>query len=151
MIRMSSCLLSGVAALLCASTAGAKQWVDYSPTKGFWDINAIEVDPNHVDDYLTGLKRTQVPVFEALKKRGLVDDYRFLVRNGYTKNSPSVVIMAHFTNAAALEPNRARDEAIEKEIVAGLSENDAKAAVAGYEKYRTFIDDALYNEVSFAK
>ena len=45
----------------------------------------------------------------------------------------------------------AREKAIEKEIVAGLSENDAKAAVAGYEKYRTFIDDALYNEVSFAK
>lgn len=151
MIRKSTYLLAGIATTLTASGAISKQWVDYSPTKGFWEINAIECDPNHVDDYLTGLRRTQASVFEALKRRGLVDDYKFLVRNGYVKNSPSVVIMAHFTSAAALEPDKARDEAIEKEITAGMTEADGKAAVAGYEKYRTFIDDATYQEVKFAK
>ncbi|WP_298674404.1 hypothetical protein [uncultured Sphingomonas sp.] len=151
MIRKSSYLLAGIAGALCVTAATAKQWVDYSPAKGFWEINAIECDPNHVDDYLTGLRRTQAPVFEALKRRGLIDDYKFLTRNGYVKNSPSVVIMAHFTSADAMEPNKARDEAIEKEITAGMSEADAKAAVSGYEKYRTFIDDATYQEVRFAK
>jgi hypothetical protein len=54
----------GAAAITFASTpATAKQYVDYTPQKGFWDINAVEVDPNHIDDYLTGLRRSLVPTF----------------------------------------------------------------------------------------
>jgi hypothetical protein len=142
---------AGLAAVATTSTLVARQFVDYMPTKGVWEVNAINVDPNHVDDYLVGLKRTQVPGFEIMKKRGLIDDYKFLVRNGYTKDNPSVIIMTHYTSVAALEPDKARDEAIEKEIYASVSESQGKAAVAGYEKYRSFIDDAFYGEVTFPK
>lgn len=139
-------------AVIAAPTAlCAKQYVDYMPTKGVWEVNAIDVDPNHIDDYLVGLKRTQIPGFEAMKKRGLIDGYKFLVRYGYTKSSPSVLIMTHFTSAAALEPNREMDEAIEKDIRASLPLEAGKAAVAGYEKYRSFLDDAFYGEVAFDK
>ncbi|WP_200932543.1 hypothetical protein, partial [Sphingomonas sp. Leaf412] len=100
----------GYAAALAATAGGsalcARMWTDYTPTRGMWEITAIEVDPGHIDDYLTGLKRTQVPGFEIMKKRGLIDDYKYLVRNGYSRSSPTVVIMAHFTSASALEPNR---------------------------------------------
>ena len=151
MIRKAVHASIAIAAIASASALIAKQYVDYTPLKGVWEVNAVDVDPNHVDDYLTGLKRSQVPGFEAMKRRGLVDDYRFLVRNGYTKDNPSVLIMVHYTSASALEPDRARDEAIEKELLASFSEAQGKAAVAGYEKYRTFVDDATYTEVSFAK
>ncbi|HEX7694198.1 MAG TPA: hypothetical protein VF409_06895 [Sphingomonas sp.] len=121
------------------------------PQKGVWEINAIDVDPNHVDEYLTGLRRSQVPGFEVMKAHGIIDSYKFLVRNGYTKGGPSVLIMTHFTSAAMLEPDQARDQMIEKEILAKFSEADGKAAVAGYEKYRTFIDDGLWSEVKMAQ
>jgi hypothetical protein len=120
------------------------------PQKGLWEINAIDVDPNHVDEYLTGLRRSQVPGFEVMKAHGIIDSYKFLIRNGYTKGGPSVLIMTHFTSAAMLEPDQARDQMIEKEILAKFSEADGKAAVAGYEKYRTFIDDGLWSEVKMA-
>ena len=139
------------AACLTATVAIAKQYVDYMPQKGVWEINAIDVDPNHVDEYLTGLRRSQVPGFEVMKAHGIIDSYKFLVRNGYTKGGPSVLIMTHYPSAAMLEPDQARDQMIEKEILAKFSEADGKAAVAGYEKYRTFIDDGLWSEVTMAR
>lgn len=88
MIRKLSLMIAACGALAGASAASAKQYVDYTPAKGVWEINAIEVDPNHVDDYLVGLRKSQVPGFEVMKKHGIIDDYRFVVRNGYAKGSP---------------------------------------------------------------
>lgn len=138
-------------ACLTATVSIAKQYTDYTPQKGLWEVNAIEVDPNHVDDYLTGLRKSQVPGFEVMKAHGIIDSYKFLVRNGYNKSAPSVLIMTHFTSAAMLEPDQARDQMIEKEILAKFSEEEGKVAVAGYEKYRTFVDDGLWSEVTMAK
>lgn len=144
---------SGIAAAayLIGTAAIAKEYKDYSPEKGAWAITAIEVDPNHVDDYLTGLRKSQVPGFEVMKKHGIIDAYRFVVRNGYSKGSPNVLIQIHFTNMAVLEPDQARDQMIEKEILATFSEEQGKVAVAGYEKYRQFIDDGLWTEMTMAK
>jgi len=136
---------------LATSVAVAKQYTDYMPQKGLWEINAVDVDPNHVDDYLTGLRKSQVPAFEVMKAHGVIDSYRFLVRNGYNKGTPSVLIMVHYTNAAMLEPNQARDQMIEREILAKFSEEEGKAAVAGYEKYRSFVDDGLWSEVTMVR
>ena len=141
----------GALALCAATTASAEQWADYTHEAGVWNINAIDVDPNHIDDYLVGLKKSQVPFFEILKKRGMIDAYKFVVRNGYAKNSPSVLIMVHYTSYTALAPDKARDQAIEKEVLAGFSKEQGDAAVAGYEKYRTFVDNARWTEVTMTK
>ena len=42
------------ATFVVGGVAMAKQYTDYMPQKGIWEITAVEVDPNHVDDYLTG-------------------------------------------------------------------------------------------------
>lgn len=135
-----------VIAAAFGSGAGAKQYVDYAPEKGVWNITAIEVDPNHVDDYLTGLRKTQEPLFKILKAHGLVDDWKYLIRNGYNKGTPNVLIELHFVSMTALEPNQAQDEAIEKEVFAKLPDAEGRKAVAEYEKYRTFVDDGLWTE-----
>ena len=138
-------------AVLATSVASAKQYVDYAPEKGLWEITAVEVDPNHIDEYLTGLRKSDVPGFDIMKKRGIIDDYRFLVRGGYTKGSPNVLIETHLVSPAMLAPDRARDQTIEKEILATESEEAGKVAVAGYEKYRQFLDDAYWTEVTYPK
>ena len=125
--------LSLAAIVVSPVPATAKQYVDYAPEKGVWEINAVEVDPNHIDDYLTGLKKSQVPGFEVMKKHGIIDDYHFVVRTGYTKGSPTVLIETHYPSAALLVPDKARDQMIDKEIEATLSEEAGRAAVAGYE------------------
>jgi hypothetical protein len=131
--------------------AVAKQYVDYTPQKGYWDINAVSVDPNHVDDYLTGLSKSLVPVFETLKRRGLIDEYRFMSRIGFVKDSPNVLIMTHSKTTGVMDADRERDLAVEAEINAAFSEAQQDAAVAGYEKYRTFIDNGQWIDIKMGK
>jgi hypothetical protein len=137
--------------LVLAGTAHAKEYVDYGYGKGIWEITQVEVDPNHVDDYLTGLKQSEVPGFDIMKKHGIIDDYSFSVKNGYTKGMPNVVIAVHFVNAEGLMPDQARDQMLDKEIYATMSEQAGKAAIAGYEKYRSFIDTSTWMDVTFKK
>jgi len=151
MVRYAMACAAALLACASATMSSAKMYVDYTPEKGVWEINAVEVDPNHVDDYLTGLRRTQIPLFEILKKRALIDDYRIVVRNGYTKGSPNVLIETHLPSIALLAPDKARDEALDKEMMATLPEEQGKAAIANYEKYRQFLDDSFWSEVRFAK
>jgi hypothetical protein len=146
-----------LAALAAALTFGAatpafsEPYVDYTPQKGYWQITAMEVDPNHVDDYLTGLRQSDMPSFQVLKRRGLIDDYKFIVRNGYVKGSPNVLIMTHSASLASLDADRARDQAVQKEIEGLFSKDRSMAAVAGYEKYRTFIDDGQWTDIVMTK
>ena len=140
-----------VAVFAVSVPAVAEPYTDYTPQKGYWRINAIEVDPNHVDDYLTGLRQSQVTGFEVLKRRGLIDDYKFMVRNGYVKGSPNVLIMTHSATSANLDADKARDMAVQKDMYASFSKEQGKTAVTGYEKYRTFIDDAQWTDMVMAK
>jgi len=151
MVRSAMTCAAALLAFGSATVSSAKMYVDYTPEKGVWEINAVEVDPNHVDDYLAGLRHTQIPLFEILKKRALIDDYRIVIRNGYTKGSPNVLIETHLPSIALLAPDKARDEALDKEMMAILPEEQGKAAIANYEKYRQFLDDSFWSEVSFAK
>ncbi len=134
----------GVVAFTCASVAASEPYVDYTPQKGYWSINAVEVDPNHIDDYLTGLRGSQVTAFEVFKRRGLIDDYKFMVRNGYVKGSPNVLIMTHVPSTALHDPEQARDQAVQKEIYSAFSKEKGETAVRGYEKYRTFVDSGSW-------
>ena len=151
MVRKIVIATAVCAGMFAASSGLAKEYRDYAPEKGVWQINAIEVDPNHVDDYLTGLRRSQVPGFEIMKRHGIIDAYRFIVRNGYTKGAPNVLIETHYSSVALLAPDQARDAMIEKEIYANFSEDAGKTAVAGYEKYRQFIDRGLWTELKIAQ
>ena len=142
----------GALAVACVSTAAvAEPYVDYTPQKGYWTINAIEVDPNHVDDYLTGLRSSQMSAFNVLMRRGLIDGYRFLARTGYVKGSPNVLIMTHTPSSALDDPNQARDQAVEQEIYSAFSKEKGEAAVRGYEKYRTFVDTGNWQVMNMAK
>ena len=142
----------GAASIAFASApATAKQYVDYTPQKGYWDVNAVEVDPNHVDDYLTGLSKSLIPTYETLKKRGLIDDYKFMVRSGYVKGSPNVLLMTHSKSYGVLDADQARDQALDKEIEALFTKEQNDAAIAGYEKYRTFIDNAQWTDIVMKK
>jgi hypothetical protein len=139
-------------AMACAyAPLSAEPYVDYTPQKGYWTINAVEVDQNHVDDYLTGLRSSQVSAFEILKRRGLIDDYKFMVRTGYVKGSPNVLIMTHTPNTALDDPDQTRDQAVEKEILSTFSKEKGDEAVRGYEKYRTFIDNGNWQTMTMKK
>lgn len=131
--------------------AQAEQYTDYTPQKGTWMIQQIVVDPNHVDDYLTGLRKSLIGGFDILKKRGLIDDYWVMQRAGYVADRPNILIGVHYPSLSSLEPDKARDQAIEKEMFAVFSKEMGDKAVQGYEQYRKFLDEAPYTKIDFAK
>ena len=151
MKRMTLAASAAALVFVASVPAFSEPYVDYTPQKGYWQITAIEVDPNHVDDYLTGLRKSDMPLFDVLKRRGLIDDYKFVVRNGYVKGAPNVLIMTHSASLASLDADKARDQAVQKEIDGLFSREQSRAAVAGYEKYRTFVDDGQWTDVVMAK
>lgn len=147
--RMFACVALGGA--MVAGAAVAEPYVDYTPQKGVWHVTTVKVDPNHVDDYLTGLKRTWVPAEEVAKHHGVIDSYQIMVKMNASDGQGNVLLIEHVPNMAMLEVDQARDQAMEKEVYALMPKADAAKAVEGFDKYRTFVGDDYWNEQVFTK
>ena len=140
-----------VAAIALASAAWSEPYKDYTPQKGAWQVQEIHVDPNHIDDYLVGLKTSLIPGQEIAKKHGLIDSYLVLVRMDSGGNGANVMLVTHFTSLNALEPDKARDQAILQENLAVLSKEKGLALTNGFDKYRTFVSDDFYSGIDYPK
>jgi hypothetical protein len=133
------------AAILAVAGAGRTEpYKDYTPQKGVWQVQEVHVDPNHIDDYLTGIKTSLIPTQEVAKKHGLIDNSMVLVRMDSNGGGANVMFVTHYPSLAALEPDKARDQAMEQESLAILSKDKGAALVAGFEKYRTFVGDGFW-------
>lgn len=142
---------SAVAALSLASLGWAEPYKDYTPQKGAWQVQEIHVDPNHIDDYLVGLKTSLIPGQEIAKKHGLIDNYIVLVRLDAGGDNANVMLVTHFTSLSALEPDKARDQALLRENLAVLSKEKGQALTNGFDKYRTFVRDGFWQVMDMGK
>jgi hypothetical protein len=139
------------AALGVAGVASAEPYQDYTPQKGVVEVQQIKVDPNHIDDYLTGLKTTLVPGLEIAKKHGVIDWYVVNVKLNAQGGDSNVEIVQHYPSSAVFDADKARDQAIEKESYAAVSKEKVDKAVTGFDKYRTFVSDDLYYSIEYPK
>ena len=142
---------SAVAALCLATHGWAEAYKDYTPQKGAWQVQEIHVDPNHVDDYLVGLRTSYVPGQEIAKKHGLIDSYLVLVRMDAAGDGANVMLVTHFPSLSALEPDKARDQALLRENLAVLSKEKGEALTNGFDKYRAFVRDGYWQGMDFGK
>lgn len=147
--HMRSLLLAGACALILACTipASAKPWVDYTPEKGFWQYTYVKVDVNHIDDYLTQIKRIWRPGREIDKKHGLIDDYKVMTNILGGSRYANVMLCVHYVSFAEFDPNKKRDMAISEENATFVT----KAASSDFNKYRTIVGSSIYVPVDFTK
>jgi hypothetical protein len=138
-------------AALCASAAYAEPYVDYMPQKGVWHVTTVKVDPNHIDDYVTGLKKTWVTAEEIAKKHGLIDSFQIMIKLNASDGQGNVLLLEHYPSIASLDPDQARDQAMQRENYAAVPKTDGEKAVAGYDKYRVFVGDDYWTDVGFGK
>jgi hypothetical protein len=143
--------IAAAASLGLARVAAAEPYQDYTPEKGAWQVTEVHVDPSHIDDYLTGLRTSWAPGEEIAKKHGLIDAYQVMVRVDPAGTGANVLLAQHFTSLAGLEPDKARDQAIEAESYAALPKAKGQEMVAGFEKYRSFVGDGFFQVMTFAK
>ena len=146
-------VLSAFVAAACLSWAAcavAEPYVDYMPQKGVLHVTTIKVDPNHIDDYLVGLKKSWVPTEEIAKKHGVIDYYGVNVKLNSGAGA-NVVLVEHYPSIAALDPDQARDQAMEKEAYAAVPKEQGVAMTNGFDKYREFVSDDYYQAMEFGK
>jgi hypothetical protein len=149
---MNKTLLAiGLAAgLLTAGAAFAEPYTDYTPARGAWHVITLQVDPNHIDDYLTGLKKEWAPGEELAKKHGVIDQYMILLKLNSSAGA-NIQLIEHYPSLANLEPDKARDQAMQKEAEAMMSKDAATKIVSGFDKYRTFVSDEFWTSLEFTK
>lgn len=151
---MNTILMGAAAAAaltLCAAGARAEPYVDYTPMKGAWQVTEIHVAPAKIDDYLVGLKKTWVPAQEIDKKHGIIDAYEVMVKIDAAGRDANVILTRHLVSLAALDPDKARDTAIENENLKLVPQATGEQMVAGYDKYRTFLHEGFYQSIDFGK
>ena len=143
-------LAAGIAAF-AVSTTSADPYKDYTPTKGVWQVTTVKVDPNHIDDYLVGLKRALVPSMESAKRHGVIDDYFVMVNANDADDSGNVLIGQHYVSFAAMDPDRTRDMQMQKEALALMSKEEGNKLTNGFDKYRTFLNTQMWTRIDFGK
>ncbi|WP_297514824.1 hypothetical protein [uncultured Caulobacter sp.] len=150
---MQSRLKLGLAALAmvmaAASAAKAEQWVDYAPGKGVYVKTYVHVEPNKIDDYLVGLKKTWAPGEEIMKKAGLLLSYSVQVNVNAQTTEPNVVMIEQYANFAAMDPNKALDLKLKAEFDKAFPKPQADAIQAERGKWRTFVKQEMWAPVDF--
>jgi hypothetical protein len=140
---LSSCL---------ATAAFAEEWTDYAPMKGAYVKTMIRVEPAKIDDYLTNvIKKVWIPSQESAKRHGLIDTYTVQVKSDPNGPGPNVALIIHYPTMAAMDPDKARDQAMDKEFQAIQPRSEEPAIVAERAKYRTVLSEEMWTSVDFAK
>ena len=108
------------------------------------DVAYIRVEYGRFEEYVDWLNSTWKPTMEAMKKAGLIIDYKIFSATPKSPDQPSIFRMITFKNMAAL------DRGIELEAVAnkviGRIKVQNKARVARNE-YRKLLGSELIHEI----
>lgn len=111
-----------------------------------WRVSLIRVKPNHMDDYLTSLRKALKPYYEEQKRQGVILDYKVFLKE--TRNSPEdwdISIAIEYKNHAALDGLTARNEEMRDKIFGG--KQPAQQAAEKRQEIREVITSDLLQEI----
>jgi hypothetical protein len=63
----------------------------------------------------------------------------------------NIQLIQHFPSGAAMDPDKSRDQAIQKEMEAQMSKAASAKLTGGFDKFRSFESDEMWTEVKMAK
>src|ERR1700746_2815286 len=128
-IVLSMCL--AISALsLDARAQDVRQYTDGPVVR----LDYIQVEYGHFEEYVDWLKSTWKPTMEAMKKAGLIIDYKVVRATPKTPDQPNIVLMITFKNMAAALDKVVEQEEVAKKVI-GTTEGQNKARV-GRNQYR---------------
>src|ERR1700727_789342 len=76
------------------------------------EADYLQVEYGHFEEYIDWLNSTWKPTMEAMKKAGLIIDYKFFSATPKSPDQPNTYLWITFKNMAAL------DKGVEREAVA---------------------------------
>jgi hypothetical protein len=98
------------------------------------EVDYIQVEYGHFEEYIDWLNSTWKPTMEAMKKAGLIIDYKVVRATPKTPDQPNVFLMITFKDAAAALDKGVELEEVAKKVI-GSTEVQNKARV-GRNQYR---------------
>jgi len=110
-------------------------------------VQYIHVDYGSFEKYIDWLNSTWKPTMEAMKKAGLIIDYKVFsfAPMGYAPNQPNFIVWITFKNGAAALDKGVELEDVAKKVI-GSTEFQNKARI-GRSDYREVLDDHLIREL----
>ncbi len=128
-IVLSTCLAVSTLSLN-AGAQDVRQYTDGPVT----ELDYIQVEYGHFEEYVDWLKSTWKPTMEAMKKAGLIVDYKVVRATPKTPDQPNVILMITFKDGAAALDKGVEQEEVAKKVI-GSTEFQNKARV-GRNQYR---------------
>jgi len=109
-----------------------------------WDYAQIKTKDGHFDDYMHWLATDWKSQEEALKKAGVIIDYKvYLVQNPRT-DEPDVLLAQEYRNMAAFDTPMALQYALQAKIAGSIAKSNQAQAARG--SIRTIMGDPLVCE-----
>jgi L-rhamnose mutarotase len=113
--------------------AGAKderQYTDGPVT----EVNYMQVEYGHFEEYIDWLNSTWKPTMEAFKKAGLIIDYKVFQLTPKSPDQPNIILWITYKNMAALDKSVEQEEVAKKVICNTECQNKARVVRNGYRK-----------------
>jgi len=98
------------------------------------ELDYIQVEYGHFEEYIDWLSSTWKPTMEAMKKAGLIIDYKAVRATPKTPDQPNIFLMITFKDGAAAFDKGVELEEVAKQVI-GSTEVQNKARV-GRNQYR---------------
>jgi len=140
-IVLSMCL----AASLLSLNAHAQDVRQYSEGP-VTEVNYIQVQYGHFEEYIDWLNSTWKPTMEATKKAGLIIDYKVFQLTPKSPDQPNIILWITFKNGAAALDNGVELEDVAKKVI-GSTDVQNKARV-GRNEYRKVLGTEYIRELT---
>ena len=138
-LAFASAALLGTSAAVLADDARP---YDNGPV---WDVSAVRTKPGHFDDYMKFLSITWRAEQEALKKKGVVLDYKILSAADPRDNEPDLYLMVEYKNMGAFDQPLDEQDALTKKLFGSMPA--ANKSDVDRESIRTLRGDMLTREL----
>src|SRR6202162_5488713 len=92
----------GLAAFSLSSNARAQDERQYSDGP-VTEVDYIHVEYGHFEEYIDWLNSTWKPTMEAMKKAGLIIDYKIFSATPKSPDQPNIYLWITYENMAALD------------------------------------------------
>ena len=99
------------------------------------EVNYIDVEYGHFEEYIDWVNSTWKPTMEAMKKAGLIIDYKIFSATPKSPDQPNIYLWITFKNAAAALDKGVELEAVAKKVICSTEcQNKARVARSEYRK-----------------
>lgn len=130
MIVAYACLAASPVSL-DARAQDERQYADGPVT----EVDSIHVEYGHFEEYIDWLDSTWKPTMEAMKKAGLIVDYKVFKVTAKSPDQPNIYLWITFKNAAAALDKGVEQEAVAKRVICNTEcQNKARVARSEYRR-----------------